>query len=401
MSVSIKPFCRKERINQDHTVIIQLCVAINRKRRWVSTGIRVLESEWDFEKQELKTDNPTIKHLLYKHIESLNKQIKRLEVFDMAITLDNILPKNRKLPNCTIAEYFMGDIEQLERVGKIGSASKRRLTLSLLNKAQLSNMRFDELNSTCLYRFESYLNNRGNCANSIATKFSILKAVYNKALKDGVFVCRENPFASYKPTYRCVSTRKRAIRKEDVMALMETPLPETNSPYTELARDLFLFSYFSAGINFKDIALLRCCDVVSGRIHYRRRKTGKEMNCRLMPQAQSIIDKYMAAGKYGEDYIFPILDRAVHKTEIQIANRLHKVLAHINRELKNWGTHLGLPTKLTTYVARHTFATVLKRSGVNIAIISESLGHSDLSTTQIYLDSFENAQIDEAMKNLV
>ena len=120
-----------------------------------------------------------------------------------------------------------------------------------------------------------------------------------------------------------------------------------------------------------------------------------------MPQTQSIVSKYITANKSGADYIFPILDRAIHKTEIQIANRLNKVLRHINRELKNWGKTLGLPTKLTTYVARHTFATVLKRSGVNIAIISELLGHSDLSTTQIYLDSFDNEQIAEAMKNLV
>ena len=90
-----------------------------------------------------------------------------------------------------------------------------------------------------------------------------------------------------------------------------------------------------------------------------------------------------------------------HKSEQQIFNRLHKVLVRINRELKEWSKRLGLKTNLTTYVARHTYATVLKRSGVNIAIISESLGHSDLSTTQIYLDSFENSQIDEAMKNLL
>lgn len=125
------------------------------------------------------------------------------------------------------------------------------------------------------------------------------------------------------------------------------------------------------------------------------------MNCRLIPQTQAIIDKYAQPDRTNDDYIFPILDCHMHKTPQQIGNRLHKVLAHINRELKQWGIRLGLDIKLTTYVARHTYATVLKRSGVNIAIISESLGHSELSTTQIYLDSFENTQIDEAMRNLM
>ena len=122
------------------------------------------------------------------------------------------------------------------------------------------------------------------------------------------------------------------------------------------------------------------------------------MTCRLHPQAKKIIAKYICAETIQDDYIFPILDRHAHRTEQQIHNRVHKVLIHINRELKEWSKRLGLTTKLTTYVARQT---VLKRSGVNIAIISESLGHSDLSTTQIYLDSFENSQIDEAMKNLL
>ncbi len=91
----------------------------------------------------------------------------------------------------------------------------------------------------------------------------------------------------------------------------------------------------------------------------------------------------------------------MHITDKQIFHRIVKVLRKVNSALKEIGADIGLKFPLTTYVARHSYATVLKRSGVNIAIISESLGHSDLSTTQIYLDSFENSQIDEAMKNLL
>ena len=97
------------------------------------------------------------------------------------------------------------------------------------------------------------------------------------------------------------------------------------------------------------------------------------MTCRLHPQAKEIIAKYTRSEAMQEDYIFPILDRHVHRTEQQIHNRVHKVLIHINRELKEWSKRLGLATNLTTYVARHTYATVLKRSGVSVALISESL----------------------------
>ena len=153
-------------------------------------------------------------------------------------------------------------------------------------------------------------------------------------------------------------------------------------------------------MNFGDIARLRYKDIVKGRVNYSRHKTQKLLSFQLVPMALQILEKYGMAG-HGEDYIFPILNRHEHTTPQQIFNRLHKVLRKVNRELKTLGEQIGLEMPLTTYVARHTFATVLKRSGVNIAIISESLGHSDLSTTQIYLDSFENSQIDAAMQHLL
>ena len=148
------------------------------------------------------------------------------------------------------------------------------------------------------------------------------------------------------------------------------------------------------------MSLLKYCDIQNGRIYYTRGKTGKIMNCKLNEEAEKIISKYDRESTT-EDYIFPILNRNIHNTERQILNRVHKVLGHINACLQQLSKELGLQIPLTTYVARHTYATVLKRSGVNIALISESLGHSDISTTQIYLDSFENSQIDEAMKNLL
>ena len=124
------------------------------------------------------------------------------------------------------------------------------------------------------------------------------------------------------------------------------------------------------------------------------------MNCCLTEQAQEIIDKYRT-DQVAEDYIFPILDRHRHTTERQILDRVKKALRHVNRRLHELSVEIGLHTPLTTYVARHTYATVLKRSGVSVALISESLGHSDLSPTQIYLDSFENSQIDAAMAHLL
>lgn len=111
-----------------------------------------------------------------------------------------------------------------------------------------------------------------------------------------------------------------------------------------------------------------------------------------------IIKKYESESK---GYLFPILNANIHKTPLQKQNRIHKMLGKINKNLKLIAAQLNVDANMTTYVARHSFASVLKKSGVSIALISEALGHSDLSTTQVYLDSFDNAQIDAAMQNLL
>lgn len=131
---------------------------------------------------------------------------------------------------------------------------------------------------------------------------------------------------------------------------------------------------------------------------YARHKTRKAMNCRINDEAQAIMGKYKNPQR---DYIFPILDERIHKTQKQQTDRIGKVLKAVNKSLKELGDELGLPAPLTTYVARHSYASVLKHAGVDIALISQSLGHSDIATTQIYLDSFGDSRIDEAMTHLI
>jgi integrase len=165
-----------------------------------------------------------------------------------------------------------------------------------------------------------------------------------------------------------------------------------------ISKDIFIFSYLCGGINFTDIANLTKDNIVNGRLRYVRQKTGKLIRIGIPFEAMKIIQKYEVESI---GYIFPILNSKKHKTPLQKQNRIHKMRTKINNNLKIIGKRLGLDINVTTYVARHSFASVLKKSGVNIAIISEALGHSNLETTQIYLDNFDNEQMDEAMKNLL
>ena len=161
--------------------------------------------------------------------------------------------------------------------------------------------------------------------------------------------------------------------------------------------DIFAFTYYCGGINFIDTTNLTHVNIIEGKLVYKRHKTNKLIKIPMQPQAIELIKKYH---RKDSPYLFTILSD-FHETEIQKSNRIHKVIAKVNKWLKEIDEDLGLPLTLTTYVARHSQATVMKRAGVSTSVIREIMGHSSERVTQIYLDSFDNEQISEAMSNLL
>ena len=168
-----------------------------------------------------------------------------------------------------------------------------------------------------------------------------------------------------------------------------------------LAQQIFLFSFYCRGINFTDIAFLTWENIQGNRLTYRRRKTKELFNIELLEPAKEIINYYKTNYFQGEKgYIFPLLNNT-HITPIQIDYRLERMIRNINKSLKELATETGIEQHLTTYVARHSFATILKNNGTSVAIISELMGHKTELITNIYLKEFENTLLDNACKSIL
>lgn len=403
--MKIKVVLRTGKINKQGQSPLMLRFTHDRTTKFVALGLSVEPHYWDKDTELVLPTCPeriTLQSQIDRTLAGYHKKIQRLEALDIPVNFETLFDAK---PACsvgiTIEDGFKAEIERLESLGKINSATKHKYALQVLDGYKPTTMALEAIDLDYLKGLELYLRQRRNKDNSIATRFAIFKAIYNKAVKEGKVAVKQNPFSIYQVGSLWAKTRKRAIDKDDIQRLIDLEITEGHTTeYRRLAKDLFLFSYFTAGMNFGDIARLRYKDILRGRVNYSRHKTQKLLSFQLVPMALQILEKYGTAG-HGEDYIFPILNRHEHTSPQQIFNRLHKVLRKVNRELKVLGEMIGLGMPLTTYVARHTYATVLKRSGVSVALISESLGHSDLSTTQIYLDSFENSQIDAAMQHLL
>ena len=409
LSTSVEAICYKVRALRDGTFPLMLRLTQNRKRKYLSLGMSVEERFWDFKKNQPKRNCPdreAILTVIERKSKQYREQITQFKAEGKDYTLETLVQHvENPVRQMNLGDYMEHCIDVLKAENRYGYARNLdELRASILHFRKTLDFYFSDIDLRWLRGYELYLRGRGNKANTIGIRMRALRMLYNRAIADKV-VKRDNyPFNDFKVSEFHEQTMKRAISKEDIKRIIDLDLRTVttcHSPYLSLGRDLFLFSYLSCGINLTDMARMRYCDIFEGRLSYHRQKTGKLISFQLQPMALDIIAKYRKPDAAPNDYIFPILDRRIHKTEVQKRDRIHKVMKATNRALRRIGEVLDIPIDLTTYVARHSYATVLKRSGVSTAIISESLGHSSEKVTQIYLDSFENSQIDEAMKNLL
>ncbi|WP_294143153.1 site-specific integrase [uncultured Sanguibacteroides sp.] len=402
MEATINITCYKYKKLSNGECPLMVRISKQGKRNYHSLGISIDPRYWDFEKNQPKRNCPNrnnIVCLIASKLKEYQKQLIELKTEDKEFTAKTLIQKtNNTTKRKTIGELFLERIQELKVAKRLGYAENHDVAYkSLLKFNGHLDIYFSDIDVPWLKKYEAWLRSKGNADNTIGIRFRTLRAVYNLAIEQGFVKSDLYPFKSYKVSKLHKKTPKRAIMKDDVMKVINYHANSTRGTFQQLAIDIFAFSYFMGGINFVDIAHLSDENAMEGHLVYTRRKTKQLIKLPLQPKAMEIVLKYRTNAR---SYWFPIL-LPQHKTEEQKKKRVSKVIRSVNYYLKTIGKELDIPINLTTYVARHSFATVLKRSGVTTSIISEAMGHSSEKVTQIYLDSFENEQIDEAMSNLL
>ena len=404
MNATINVVCYKWKTlaNGEYPLMLRICK--DGKKKYQSLGISVLPRYWDFTRNKPKPNCPN-KEYIQKII--LNKQTElqqRMLEFNSEqkeyTTTTLLNDENKRFELKTVCQFYQELIEQCKNNNKCGNRLIYKgsyNSLKVFTKNQLD-IPFSAIDISWLNKYEKWLRSKGNKETTMSLMFRTLRSAYNKAIKAKCARKSDYPFDEYKINKFDTKTQKRAIAKTEVLKFTKEVDNIGKRQYVQLSKDIFIFSYLCGGINFTDIANLTKVNITNGRIHYIRQKTGKLIKLGISEEAMQIIKKYESESK---GYLFPILNANIHKTPLQKQNRIHKMLGKINKNLKLIAAQLNVDANMTTYVARHSFASVLKKSGVSIALISEALGHSDLSTTQVYLDSFDNEQIDAAMQNLL
>ena len=255
-----------------------------------------------------------------------------------------------------------------------------------------ADMAFGDLTTDMMERYEAWLTNRGLQKNTIRFYLRTLNTLLYKAVGEGLLSADQKLFSRVRLSY--VPTTKRAISEHDLKAIARMPLPPNST--TAFARDIFMFSFYMRGMSFVDIAFLKKTDLHCGLLEYCRKKTNQHLSVEWERAQQTIVSRY-ARQTENTPYMLPII-RKTDGTEYVQCKRMRE---NINRSLRKIGESLGLKIPLTTYVARHTWASMARNMDFPLAVISEGMGHRSYKTTQIYLDSIDTSRINDANRKII
>lgn len=379
----------------------------DRKPKYLSIGSSCSSALWD-----VKNNMPKRKHPHFHEL-SVLIETKRLEAQKLVIELKSEAAEYSAEEISTslkavssekqqVLQYFETATAALKKQNRVGTADIFNSTCNSLSTFRKGkDFDFSFITPSFLWKYHESLIARGVQLTTIFVYMRTFQRLVNMAKEEKMVKKTFDPFKEFGfAKYRKAKTRKRAISKEDIKSIGAFKAENDSALFH--ARNYFMFSYYCRGINFIDMAHLTWEQVRSGRLNYVRQKTKKPFTMAILEPAAEILSYYKEHYYNGQDsFVFPILNPDFLEP-MSVKNRCKKVLREVNASLKTIASELELSElKLTTYVARHSFATVMKRSGQSVAIISEAMGHDSESTTQIYLDSFENDVLDEATKAIL
>lgn len=287
---------------------------------------------------------------------------------------------------------FKRKIETLIESGSIGNSDVYTCAYRHFEKYAGYNLSFESVTIDWLKKYEKSMLDEGKSYTTISMYIRCIRALFNEAKSIGLIKEAQYPFGRGKYEVPSGKGRKLALTLPQIKQIITY---SDGTEATERYRDLWFFSYLCNGINVNDLLKLKYSNIDGDEIHFYRSKTihtskeKKEIEALVTPEMKQIIAKWGNIDKSLNNYIFPFLTG--EETPLEQKRKIQDVTYKINKRLKKIGEAIGI-----SYTARHSFASVLKRSGANIAYISESLGHTDLKTTENYLASFEK---EERIKN--
>lgn len=415
LGVSLAGFLDTVRPRKDGTFTVRLRVIFKRIPKYYTTKINLSEAEYI----TMATGKPRnglnqAKGIIFDLLKQANDIISKMDSFSFECFEKKFLNRFGDWNNVWFA--FDEHIKNLQKAGKPGTASTyitaRNSFKQFEKKEKLS---FNEITVKWLQSYENWMKIEGKKLNDIREPASVttismntrcLRKLYNLAIHEGEASAEKYPFGNdenglYQPPQ--ANNIKKALQKSEVIKIHEYQ-PETGTA-EQFNKDLWIFSYLCNGMNISDIARLKYSQLRNNeRIVFIRQKTASKRKLKpivveLTEQTKEIIERWGQKPATGDKHIFPILMNGL--TPEQEQAKIKQATKQCNKYMKRIALKIGIDENISSYYARHSYASVLKLAGEDVAYISESLGHSNLQTTENYLSSFDSDKRKKAQSKLL
>lgn len=395
------------------TLPLYIRIQHGQKTRYVSLSLRVEGKHWSTRKQELKESHPNyrdFRELLLEKEQAAQKALLRTISAPGVLTVERIQDRVRaategaQTSRDDYLSYAWEIARGYERRGQINSWYRFRAILNKLGEYQQKQfgtkvLPFDDLTPAYLRRYMDYLaEEHGNNPNTISKNLAGLRTILYKAIREGFFPQDKNPF--FHLTLTETKVKKERLSRDEIERLVNLKLKEGSSQWH--SRNYFLFAMYMAGIRIGDVMQLRwkyLRQTPEGlRLKYDMDKTGGAKNLPVTPPAAAILSRY--EHRKGKGLIFPALDDYDLSTPKGIVDATKTKTAQVNSDLEEIRKKAEIHTKLSTHVARHSFADLARKAGWSIYDVSKALGHSSIQQTQRYLAAFDEDDLDEKLRGL-
>jgi site-specific recombinase XerD len=369
----------------------------NRKTTSIGTGHQLVVSDWDQKRHQIKpsfkgTESPArLNNLLQKRMAYMvdmltqledNNKLKYMSVSDVRTHI------TRSSNKVTFYQFTEQQIQDMLKSKRVGNARVYKHTLNAVKNFRKSkDFTFDELNLDFLNRFEKYHLGKGNKLGGLSVYLRTIRAINRKAIKAGIADNEGYAFNDY--IIRSGKPEKRALPINAIRKIAELELDENTALFRD--RNIFMMSFLLNGMSFVDMAHLKLSNIVDGRIKYSRKKTDEPYNIKIHHQLKPFLT-FFTKGKEKSDYLLNIIKSDIPTDSY---NQIVWARKRFNDNLKKLAELAGIEENITSYAARHSFASGANDMGIPLTAISQMLGHKRISTTQAYLANLRKSKMDE------
>ena len=423
MKTSVKLKLRASQRMPRHGILI-MQITRSRVTRTMTTSYVLSFDEWDDNGQKIvfsenasskrKKELAVIERKLKKDLKELYETIDVLEAHGDYSSQELIYRFRERQQGQMFCSYAWGKVEILQSDGRFGTARAYFFAIkSFLRFLVGRDIRINKINAALMEDYERYLLSRNNSPNTVSCYMRSLRAVYNLAIREKLLVvekAKDKPFSSVFTGN--AKTRKKAINGKSISKLMSldkliggykvlNKVEKTNgvtSYSLAFSRDLFLFSFYTQGMSFIDIANLKKENIKNDVIKYKRKKTGQLITIEMEDCIREIIEQYMDSDS---DFVFPILRESKDAKDYEKWKETAKALIAYNKNLKKLASLACISEHLTSYVARHSWATIASQEGIPMATISRGMGHESEKTTRIYISQIDYSDVGRANRQIL